>query len=54
MIDAALPVLCGWDVERILFTQIGKTAPRHDRLRRAVGALCARAAPAYDGMELTV
>ena len=51
-IDAALPVLCGWRVDRIALTQIGKTAPAHEQLTRAVKRTCAKATPAYDGMEI--
>lgn len=50
--DRALPDLCRWDVERILVTQIGRTAPRHALLERQIAALCARASPAYDGLEV--
>lgn len=49
-VDRDLPEACGWDVERILLTQIGKTAPPHQDLAREVGRLCSRAAPAYDGL----
>lgn len=51
-IDRELPRLCDWRVERILLTQIGRTAPVHDRLVREARSLCRRAAPAYDGLEL--
>lgn len=51
-IDAELPRLCGWRVERILLTQIGKTVPRHDQLVGDAVQLCEKAAPAFDGMEL--
>jgi hypothetical protein len=51
-IDRELPGLCRWPVERILLTQIGRTAPAHARLAREVAALCPRAAPAWDGMRL--
>jgi hypothetical protein len=52
--DRALPELCGWPVRRILLTQIGRTAPRHEELERAVAALCPRAAPAWDGLVATI
>ena len=51
-IDRELPRLCRWDVERILLTQIGRTAPPHDRLVRDVRSICPRATPAHDGFEL--
>jgi ribonuclease BN (tRNA processing enzyme) len=53
-IDRELPRLCGWDVGRILLTQIGRTAPPHERLVRDLRSICERAAPAYDGLELTL
>jgi phosphoribosyl 1,2-cyclic phosphodiesterase len=52
-IDRALPEVCDWDVGAIVLTQIGRSAPPQARLTRAVAALCARAYPAYDGMEIT-
>lgn len=51
-IDRDLPTMCRWDVGRILLTQIGRSAPAHDELKRIVAALCARATPAYDGLTL--
>jgi ribonuclease BN (tRNA processing enzyme) len=53
-IDRELPRLCGWSAERIVLTQIGRTAPPHERLARAVAELCPRAGAAYDGLELEV
>jgi phosphoribosyl 1,2-cyclic phosphodiesterase len=51
-IDRELPHLCDWQVERIALTQIGRTAPPHERLEQAVRRLCPRARPAYDGLVL--
>jgi phosphoribosyl 1,2-cyclic phosphate phosphodiesterase len=51
-INAALPEVCSWRVQRILLTQIGKTAPVHEELESEVAALCERARPAYDGLEV--
>jgi len=53
-IDEALPEACRWPVESIVLTQIGRTAPDHDQLVRSIAALCAKARPAYDGLELAV
>jgi phosphoribosyl 1,2-cyclic phosphodiesterase len=53
-IDRELPRLCRWPVERILLTQIGRTAPPHDAFARAVAELCPRAAPAWDGMNVSL
>jgi ribonuclease BN (tRNA processing enzyme) len=49
-IDQELPRLCGWPVEQILLTQIGRTVPPHEQLERAARALCPKAAPAWDGL----
>lgn len=51
-IEQAVPIVCGWDVARILLTQIGRTAPPHEELEGIVSDLCPRAAPAYDGMTV--
>jgi phosphoribosyl 1,2-cyclic phosphodiesterase len=51
-IDRELPRLCRWEAARILLTQIGRTAPVHAELLREVRSICARAAPAHDGLEL--
>ena len=51
-IDRELPALCRWPVERILLTQIGRTAPPHEQFARAVAELCPKAAPAFDGMTV--
>lgn len=53
-IDDALPALCGWSVDRIALTQIGRTAPPHAQLTQAVRALCPRAFPAHDGLTLAL
>jgi phosphoribosyl 1,2-cyclic phosphodiesterase len=50
-IDRDLPAICDWDVGRIVLTQIGRSAPPHERLAREVRRLCRRARPAYDGLE---
>lgn len=39
-------MICGWKAERILLTQIGRSAPHHEELMRVVEGLCA-----YDGLE---
>jgi hypothetical protein len=53
-IDEDLPTICGWDVGHIWLTQIGRSAPPHNVLARAVRDPCSRAAPAYDGLEITI
>lgn len=53
-IDQALPRVCGWDVDRILLTQLGRTVPPHEEARRLVADLCARATVAHDGMTVTI
>jgi ribonuclease BN (tRNA processing enzyme) len=52
--DQALPLVCKWDVGRIVLTQIGRTAPPHERFEREVKAMCPSAIPAYDGLTLRV
>jgi ribonuclease BN (tRNA processing enzyme) len=49
-IDADLPEVCAWPVDRIVLTQIGRSAPPHHQLVRSVERLCPRARPAYDGL----
>lgn len=53
-IDEDLPVICGWEVDRIWLTQVGRSVPPHEQLVGAIGDLCARAAPAYDGLEIFI
>jgi phosphoribosyl 1,2-cyclic phosphate phosphodiesterase len=53
-IDEALPIVCRWHVESIILTQIGRTAPPHSQLDRAVAGLCPKARAAYDGLVLTI
>jgi phosphoribosyl 1,2-cyclic phosphate phosphodiesterase len=53
-IDEALPTACSWAVESIILTQIGRTAPPHPQLQRAVAALCPKALAAYDGLAVKV
>lgn len=49
--DRALPEVCRWPVDRILLTQIGRTAPSHSQLTRLVTTLCPRARPAHDNLR---
>jgi phosphoribosyl 1,2-cyclic phosphate phosphodiesterase len=51
-IDRELPRLCDWRVERIVLTQIGRTAPAHERLEHETRRLCHRARPGHDGLTL--
>jgi phosphoribosyl 1,2-cyclic phosphate phosphodiesterase len=53
-IDEDLPRLCAWPIGRIFLTQIGRSAPPHEKLARTVTQLCARARPAHDGLEVRV
>lgn len=48
--DRALHEVCSWPVDRILLTQIGRSAPPHEALIRRVADCCRRARPAWDGM----
>ena len=51
-IDAELAALCRWRVGDIALTQIGRSAPPHEQLARAVAAICPRAFTAHDGLHL--
>lgn len=53
-IDEDLPVICAWEVDRIWLTQLGRSVPPHEQLVEAVATICARAAPAYDDLEVTI
>ena len=53
-IETALPELCRWRVDRILLTQIGRTAPADEKLEQETARLCRRAGAAYDGMEVAL
>lgn len=53
-IDAVLPELCGWPVERIVVTHIGRSAPVHEDLEQHLSRLCPRALAAYDGQVVTI
>lgn len=53
-IDEDLPAICTWDVGNIWLTQIGRTVPPHEQLAEAVARICARAAPAYDGLQISI
>lgn len=51
-IKEILPKLCRWPVKKIIFTQIGKTAPSHTVLTQKIKKICPKALPAYDGLIL--
>lgn len=51
-IKKILPKICRWPVKRIIFTQIGHTAPKHEILQREIKKICKKALPAFDGMRL--
>lgn len=51
-IQQILPTLCKWPVKKIIFTQIGHTAPRHQILQKEIQKICPKVLPAYDGMRL--
>ena len=53
-IDEDLSEVCGWPVDRIYLTQIGKSAPEHEELVKVSSGLCSRASPAYDGLVVEV
>jgi hypothetical protein len=49
-IQDALPELVSWPVDRILFTQIGRSTPAHAPLDSWIRSRCPRASAAYDGL----
>ena len=53
-IDQVLPQLCQKHGKQIDLTQIGKTDPPQQTLKREVKKLCPKAQPAYDGLTLTI
>ncbi|MBI4155526.1 hypothetical protein HY498_05585 [Candidatus Woesearchaeota archaeon] len=53
-IKEVLPKICNWNVKKIIFTQIGKTAPKYESLRKEIKKICSKALPAYDGMKLRI
>lgn len=53
-VDEDLAMVCRWDVASIWLTQIGRSAPSHQRLLRETGRLCRRAAPAHDGLRVAL
>lgn len=53
-IKEVLPRICSWPVKKIIFTQIGKTAPPYDIMNREIKKLCPRALPAHDGLVINI
>ncbi|MBI2020523.1 MBL fold metallo-hydrolase [Candidatus Daviesbacteria bacterium] len=53
-IQKVLPKLCAWPVKKIIFTQIGHTAPKQKILQQEIQKICPKSLPAYDGMELKI
>lgn len=48
-----IPLLCPWPNKRLIFTQIGNTAPDYEILKEEIEKRCPKALPAYDGMQIT-
>lgn len=51
-IKEILPKICSWPVKKIIFTQIGHTAPKHEILQQKIKKICPKAQPAFDGMRV--
>lgn len=51
-IEDTLPVVASWPIGRVLFTQLGRSTPSHDRLDAWLNHRVRFAGAAYDGMEL--
>lgn len=53
-IKEILPKICKWPVKKIIFTQIGRSVPKHEILQKEIKKICPKALPAYDRMHLTL
>jgi len=53
-LHATAPIVAGWPVRRILFTQLGRSTPPHAVLDRYLRAIDSRIGAAYDGLELAI
>lgn len=51
-VDKDLPELCRLRVDKIILTQIGKSAPPHNEFEKQVKILCPKAIPAFDGLRI--
>ncbi|HSD89508.1 MAG TPA: MBL fold metallo-hydrolase [Kofleriaceae bacterium] len=51
-IQSTAPIVARWPVDRILFTQIGRSTPAHEPLERWLRRVDPRIGAAYDGLEL--
>lgn len=51
-IREVLPKICKWPVKKIIFTQIGHTAPKHEILQKEIKKICPKAQPAFDDMVI--
>lgn len=47
-----MPRAKNWEIKKLIFTQIGRTAPRYEILKKELRELWSKALPAYDGMEV--
>jgi phosphoribosyl 1,2-cyclic phosphodiesterase len=52
-IQATAPIVATWPVRRVLFTQLGRSTPKHEVLDAWLRAFDPRFAAAYDGLELS-
>lgn len=53
-IQATAPVVARWPVQRVMFTQLGRSTPDHETLAAWLFAFDPRFEPAYDGCELVL
>jgi len=51
-IKEVLPKIKNWEVKKVIFTQIGKTAPSYQILKKEIQKIWPKAIPAYDKMEV--
>ncbi len=53
-IKQILPKVNNWGVGKVIFTQIGKTAPDYKKLKQEIKKIWNKALPAHDGLEVTL
>jgi len=53
-IQSAVATVAPWRVDRVLFTQIGRSTPEHEQLDRWLRRVDPRIGAAYDGLELEI
>lgn len=52
-VDQDLPKICKLPVDKIILTQIGKSAPPYEEFAPEIAKICPRATPAFDVMKVS-